>query len=42
MQALKDEVQEKDTGWVLRMRGLPFGATAEDVLDFFKGLEVTR
>jgi hypothetical protein len=42
MQALKDEVQEQDTGWVLRMRGLPFGANAENVLEFFKGLEVTR
>lgn len=39
---MKDEVKEQDTGWVLRMRGLPFGANAEDVLEFFKGLEITR
>lgn len=42
LQALKDEVQEQDTGWVVRLRGLPFSATAEDVLAFFSGLEVMR
>lgn len=42
MEALKEEVQEQDTGWVVRMRGLPFAANAEDVLEFFDGLEVLR
>jgi hypothetical protein len=27
-------------GWVLRMRGLPFTATADDVVGFFDGVEV--
>ena len=42
LQALKDEVQEQDTGWVVRLRGLPFAATSDDVLAFFSGLEVLR
>lgn len=42
LQALKNEVQEQDTGWVVRLRGLPFAATPEDVLAFFSGLEVLR
>ena len=29
-------------GWVLRMRGLPFTATAADVVRFFEGLELAR
>ena len=29
-------------GWVLRMRGLPYTATASDVLGFFDGLELAR
>ena len=29
-------------GWVLRMRGLPFTATAADVVKFFEGLELAR
>ncbi|KAK9809304.1 hypothetical protein WJX73_002890 [Symbiochloris irregularis] len=29
-------------GWVLRMRGLPYTATAADVLAFFEGLEIAR
>lgn len=35
-------MQEQDTGWVVRLRGLPFAATAEDVLAFFNGLEILR
>lgn len=40
MKALKGEVEEHDTGWVVRLRGLPFNATAEDVQEFFAGLDV--
>ena len=40
MQAIKEEIQEQVTGWVVRLRGLPFTANAEDVLEFFDGLEV--
>lgn len=29
-------------GWVLRLRGLPYTATAADVLAFFDGLEIAR
>ena len=29
-------------GWVLRLRGLPYTATAADVVGFFDGLELAR
>ncbi|CAL8467151.1 g6687 [Coccomyxa elongata] len=29
-------------GWVLRMRGLPYSANAEDVIHFFEGIEIQR
>ena len=40
MDALRGEIEEHDTGWVVRLRGLPFSASADEVLDFFDGLEV--
>lgn len=40
MKGLRGEVEEHDTGWVVRLRGLPFTATAGEVLHFFSGLEV--
>ena len=40
MDALRGEIEEHDTGWVVRLRGLPFSASADEVLEFFDGLEV--
>ena len=42
MADLKEVIREQDKGWVVRLRGLPFKATQEDVLDFFGGIEVTN
>ena len=42
MKAMEEAHEGPRPGWVLRMRGLPFSASAEDVLQFFEGIEVLR
>ncbi|XP_039614497.1 G-rich sequence factor 1 [Polypterus senegalus] len=39
---LKKSVSSSETEAVIRLRGLPFNSTEEDIVQFFEGLQITR